>query len=64
VVTDRGVAAVGQRAGATITNSGHVIRISTENPRRYFGHETAVIMPDNLKYNLIVLHLCTLFLFD
>lgn len=51
------IATIGERARASITDSGHVIWIPTENSSFDFGHEAAMLVPYNLPYNLVVLHL-------
>lgn len=60
MVTDSGVATVSERAGTTIADPSDVIRVSTENTGSDFGHETAVLVPDDLPYHLVVLHLFSL----
>lgn len=57
MVANGGVAAIGERTRAPIADAGQIVRVSTEDSGLDFGHETAVLVPDNLPYNLIVLHL-------
>lgn len=51
-----GIATVSERTGASIANTRHIIRVSTEYPSFDFGHETAMVVPDDLPYDLVVLH--------
>jgi len=57
MVANGSITTVSKRARAPITNPSHVIRVPTEIPGRYFGHETAMVVSDNLPYDLVVLHL-------
>lgn len=56
MVTNSGIATIGERARASITNPSYVIRVSAEISSRDLGHETAVVVPDYLPYDLVVLH--------
>lgn len=58
MVANGGVATVGERAGASVAYARDIVWVSTEIPSDNFGHETAVIVSDDLPDNLIVLHLC------
>lgn len=60
MVPNGGIATICKRARASITNPSNVIWISTEIPGCNFGHETAMVVPDNLPYNLVLLHLLSI----
>lgn len=51
------VSAVGERARAPVADARNIIRVSTEYSGRDFGHVTAVVVPDDLPYHVVVLHL-------
>lgn len=59
MIADGGVSAVCQRAGAAVADPGHAIRVFAENPCSDFGHEAAVVVADDLPYDIVVLHLGT-----
>lgn len=57
MVSNGGVTAVSERTRASVTNTRYVVRVSTEDSCFDFGHVTAVLVSDDLPYDLVVLHL-------
>lgn len=57
MIANRGVSAVGEGARAPVAYSRDIVRVSTEYAGGDFGHETAVVVSDDLPYHVVVLHL-------
>lgn len=57
MVANRGVSAVGEGARAPVADSRDIVRVSAEYSGGDFGHETAVVVANDLPYHVVVLHL-------